>query len=92
VSIIFCICEQNVKLIKILYPKAPLFGKNLTGKFAKPKHFRKLACSLQILVDKIRGFPYNIFCNTSYGGVAQLGERLNGIQEVMSSILTVSTT
>ena len=27
-----------------------------------------------------------------YGGVAQLGERLNGIQEVKSSILSVSTT
>ena len=26
------------------------------------------------------------------GGVAQLGERLNGIQEVMGSIPTVSTT
>ena len=26
-----------------------------------------------------------------YGGVAQLGERLNGIQEVKSSILSVST-
>ena len=28
---------------------------------------------------------------TSFGGVAQLGERLNGIQEVKSSILSVST-
>ena len=28
----------------------------------------------------------------SYGGVAQLGERLNGIQEVMGSIPTISTT
>ena len=27
----------------------------------------------------------------AYGGVAQLGERLNGIQEVKSSILSVST-
>ena len=27
----------------------------------------------------------------SYGGVAQLGERLNGIQEVMGSIPTIST-
>ena len=29
--------------------------------------------------------------NRIYGGVAQLGERLNGIQEVKSSILSVST-
>ena len=28
---------------------------------------------------------------TEYGGIAQLGERLNGIQEVKSSILSVST-
>ena len=39
---------------------------------------------------------YNNFrCHSSdgavYGGVAQLGERLNGIQEVMGSIPTVST-
>ena len=27
----------------------------------------------------------------SFGGVAQLGERLNGIQEVMGSIPTIST-
>ena len=31
---------------------------------------------------------YYVFC---LGGVAQLGERLNGIQEVMGSIPTVST-
>jgi hypothetical protein len=29
--------------------------------------------------------------NQLHGGVAQLGERLNGIQEVMGSIPTVST-
>ncbi len=29
--------------------------------------------------------------NMECGGVAQLGERLNGIQEVKSSILSVST-
>ena len=36
----------------------------------------------------------SLFIITSYlisGGVAQLGERLNGIQEVKSSILSVST-
>ena len=36
----------------------------------------------------------SLFTITSYlisGGVAQLGERLNGIQEVKSSILSVST-
>ncbi len=29
--------------------------------------------------------------STEHGGIAQLGERLNGIQEVSSSILLIST-
>ena len=29
--------------------------------------------------------------NTKYGGIAQLGERLNGIQEVSGSIPLIST-
>ena len=33
-------------------------------------------------------FKYNFYC---YGGIAQLGERLNGIQEVSGSIPLVST-
>ena len=37
------------------------------------------------LINKLLSVPL-------YGGVAQLGERLNGIQEVKSSILSVSTT
>ena len=36
------------------------------------------------LINKLLSVPF-------YGGVAQLGERLNGIQEVKSSILSVST-
>ena len=36
------------------------------------------------LINKLLSMPF-------YGGVAQLGERLNGIQEVKSSILSVST-
>ena len=40
--------------------------------------------------DKILVIMYTVLCIN--GGVAQLGERLNGIQEVMGSIPTVSTT
>ena len=36
-------------------------------------------------------FFYSVLLYQLYGGVAQLGERLNGIQEVMGSIPTVST-
>ncbi len=41
-------------------------------------------------VDSAAPILYNIPCKHC-GGVAQLGERLNGIQEVRSSILLVST-
>ena len=40
-------------------------------------------------LNKIFGIP---FWGTSHGGIAQLGERLRGMQEVRSSILLVSTT
>ena len=39
-------------------------------------------------VEIVKKIWYNIL---KYGGVAQLGERLNGIQEVIGSIPTVST-
>ena len=44
--------------------------------------------NLKAGVDKFGSFRYTI---KALGGVAQLGERLNGIQEVKSSILSVST-
>ena len=44
----------------------------------------------QKAIDKAPFFPYNIACK-AFGGVAQLGERLNGIQEVRGSIPLVST-
>ena len=47
------------------------------------------------LINKLLSMPtFSLFTITyyfKYGGVAQLGERLNGIQEVKSSILSVST-
>ena len=47
------------------------------------------------LINKLLSVPTSsLLLFTSYfrhGGVAQLGERLNGIQEVKSSILSVST-
>ena len=36
-------------------------------------------------------FRVKIFRETEYGGIAQLGERLNGIQEVSGSIPLIST-
>ena len=41
-------------------------------------------------VDKNIALLYNITCKSN-GGIAQLGERLNGIQEVSGSIPLVST-
>ena len=47
---------------------------------------------MQIIVDKLIYLWYNSSVNNIlHGGVAQLGERLNGIQEVIGSIPTVST-
>ena len=43
---------------------------------------------LKIMLVILKHLCYYVFC---LGGVAQLGERLNGIQEVMGSIPTVST-
>ena len=40
------------------------------------------------LLDILSHFWYIIIC---YGGIAQLGERLNGIQEVSGSIPLIST-
>ena len=40
---------------------------------------------------KIEGFRPGIFRKSEYGGIAQLGERLNGIQEVSGSIPLIST-
>lgn len=42
------------------------------------------------MVDFFAGMVYNITC-TKYGGVAQLGARLNGIQKVEGSIPFIST-
>jgi hypothetical protein len=45
-------------------------------------------------VNLIRKLDFEInyaMINFALGGVAQLGERLNGIQEVASSILAIST-
>ena len=45
-------------------------------------------------VDKSRNICYYIACSEEEprGGIAQLGERLNGIQEVSGSIPLISTT
>ena len=40
---------------------------------------------------KMLGIPMNKGGGQLYGGIAQLGERLNGIQEVMGSNPTIST-
>ena len=36
-------------------------------------------------------FTFHIICYFNFGGVAHLGERLNGIQEVVGSIPIIST-
>jgi hypothetical protein len=43
------------------------------------------------LLDNLSPFRYIDF-SMIYGGIAQLGERLNGIQEVSGSIPLISTT
>ena len=46
------------------------------------------------MLDELLGVLYNNICRQRYredGGIAQLGERLHGMQEVRSSILLVST-
>ena len=56
---------------------------------------------MEIILDFLKK-PIDIFANhviiqklsdtaTKYGGIAQLGERLNGIQEVSGSIPLIST-
>jgi hypothetical protein len=54
---------------------------NLGGK--EEKHTRRLA--------KPPDFGYNLRLDLLYVGIAQLGERLHGMQEVSSSILLIST-
>ncbi len=44
----------------------------------------------KITVENEHQNSYNLVC-TAYGGIAQLGERLNGIQEVSGSIPLIST-
>ena len=44
---------------------------------------------LKKTLDKVTQIMYNT--DNTDGGIAQLGERLNGIQEVMGSIPTIST-
>ncbi len=56
-----------------------LWGRSSAG---SPKHSE--THPTKNLINKLLSVPF-------YGGVAQLGERLNGIQEVKSSILSVST-
>ena len=45
--------------------------------------------NFKFIVHKTKNLCYNAFCNW-HGGIAQLGERLNGIQEVMGSNPTIS--
>ena len=52
-----------------------------------PKNFVAQAHRL----PKATSLRSTLLRSTEYGGVAQLGERLNGIQEVIGSIPTVST-
>ena len=51
---------------------------------------------LDFFLDRMKHVAYNIFCRQDKlvdvsGGIAQLGERLNGIQEVSGSIPLIST-
>ena len=48
---------------------------------------------MQKTVDRSGWDEYNSFCSqrNASGGIAQLGERLNGIQEVSGSIPLIST-
>ena len=51
---------------------------------------REKSCKLN--QEGLTGTRLFLTSNSSRGDVAQLGERLNGIQEVVSSILSISTT
>ena len=56
---------------------------NATGKYIKfPLDKQKICAIIQKLSNS----------TTEHGGIAQLGERLNGIQEVSGSIPLISTT
>ena len=60
--------------------------------FCIKHHFLK---KLKKTIDKYAPHCYNVkavWQQTEYGGIAQLGERLNGIQEVSGSIPLISTT
>ena len=48
--------------------------------------------TLKFSIDKERAFRYTSLCQReTRGGIAQLGERLHGMQEVRGSIPLVST-
>ena len=59
----------------------PIFWNKLFGKNKKPIDFLPGCVIIQKLSDS----------TTEFGGIAQLGERLNGIQEVSGSIPLIST-
>ena len=56
---------------------------NNLKKAEKPLDFLRLYAIIAKLIDSV---------TAKYGGIAQLGERLNGIQEVSGSIPLISTT
>ena len=73
--------------------KSPCFPKSTGDFLSTPLFFEKKEKS----VDN-RPLPwYSLVCSGDeprtaiYGGIAQLGERVNGIQEVSGAILLIST-
>ena len=62
----------------------------VAGNVCKKMHRKEKKCltngNVAVIIQRLRGQ------RTEYGGIAQLGERLNGIQEVSGSIPLISTT
>ena len=60
-----------------------------------PTPFKKIRKNAKIMLDICARMRYingvGSEPTTKYGGIAQLGERLNGIQEVSGSIPLIST-
>ena len=69
---------------RTLYPLFPIYA---TADLS-PRSRRGEEKNRKKVLDNFRIPCYN---DQAFGGVAQLGERLNGIQEVIGSIPTVST-
>ena len=85
-------CADCTKLLcpfSINFVQLPL---HFTYRQSTAMHFASAKKSCKLNQEGLTGTRLFLTSNSSRGDVAQLGERLNGIQEVVSSILSISTT